>query len=267
MDVSTAQTLDRSRPDGLIVVGHGTRDDRGCAEFAELVNLVTGLAPRTTVEGCFLELVEPDLIGGVERAIRRGARRLAVVPLLLVSAGHAKRDIPRLVAAAAAQFPEATIEQRPHLGSHAAISELAQRRYEESLKNLPPRPNDQTLLVVVGRGTKDEGANAALGAFARQRAAQTGAGRHETCFLAMAEPSLERALGLLPQLALPRIVVEPHLLFQGELLDRIRGMVAAAAARWPAREFVVTDRLGPDSDLAEAILELAGIVKPPAAQP
>jgi sirohydrochlorin cobaltochelatase len=229
---------------------------------------VATLAPSTIVEGCFLELVEPDLLGGVERAIRRGAQRLAVVPLLLVSAGHAKRDIPRLVAAAAAQFPDATIEQRPHLGSHAAIAELAQRRHEQALSGQRNLPSNETLLLVVGRGTKDEQANAALCTFARQRGQRTGAGWVETCFLAMTEPLLERALDLLTPLELRRIVVEPHLLFQGELLDRIRAMVAAAATRWTAREFIVAERLGPDPTLAAAILELAGLrLEPPTTQP
>ncbi len=262
------QTSDSFRPDGILIVGHGTRDERGCAEFAELTGLVTALAPAVIVEGCFLELVEPDLIGGVQRALRRGARRLAVVPLLLVSAGHAKRDIPRLVAAAAARFPEAGIRQMPHLGSHAAITAPAQRRHEQALESLPGLPSERTLLLVVGRGTKDEEANTGLCAFARQRGRETGAGWVETCFLAMAEPSLERALDILPQLALPRIVVELHLLFSGELLDRIRGMVDAARRRWPEQEFVVTERLGPDPSLARAILDLAGVMpEPPSPRP
>lgn len=268
MHISAEQTPPNSSPDGLIIVGHGTRDERGCAEFAELASLAAALAPTTIVEGCFLELVEPDLMGGVARAVRRGARRLAVVPLLLVSAGHAKRDIPRLIAAAAAQFPEVTIEQMPHLGSHPAVAELSQRRYEEALQGQRSLPGNETLLLVVGRGTKDEQANAGLCAFARKRGQRTGAGWVEPCFLAMTEPSLERALELLPRLALPRIIVEPYLLFQGELLDRIRGMVAAAATRWPGREFLVTERLGPDPTLADAILELAGLhARLPTTQP
>ncbi|HEY4313439.1 MAG TPA: sirohydrochlorin chelatase [Pirellulales bacterium] len=246
-------------PDGLIIVGHGTRDERGCAEFAELVQQVILRAPRTIVEGCFLELVEPDLPRAVDRAIERGASCLAVVPLLLVSAGHANRDIPQLVAAAADKHPTVGIEQMPHLGSHSAVRELAQRRYAAAIEGLRTVAANETLHLVVGRGTKDPAANIALCGFARQRQEQTGAGWLETCFLAMTEPSLERGLQLLPGLPFRRVVVEPHLLFQGELLDRVRSMVASATAQWLEREFVVVDRLGPDPALARAILELAEI--------
>jgi len=246
-------------PDGILLVGHGTRDERGRAEFAELAGQVAALGPGTIVEGCFLELAAPDLIAGVAQAVERGASRLAVVPLLLVSAGHAKRDIPHLIATAARQFPTVTIEQKSHLGGHRAIEILAQRRYEESVSQLAPMPPDQTLLLVVGRGTKDATANAGLCGYARRRQETTRAGWLETCFLAMAEPSFERALEIVPRLGFSRIVVEPHLLFRGELLDRIGVLVSQAAPRWPDVEFVITERLGADVTLAHAVWELAGI--------
>ena len=199
------------------------------------------------------------MVRGIAHAIERGAKRLAVVPLLLVSAGHAKRDIPQLVTAAAAQFPAATIEQMPHLGAHPAVLDLAHRRYTSALADRAVVPPGETLHLVVGRGTKDPDANAALCSFARKRREQSQAGWLEVCFLAMTEPSLEQALRVLPHMPFRRVVVEPHLLFQGELLDRVRAMVAEVAPHCPDREFIVAGRLGPDPALAKAVLELAEI--------
>jgi sirohydrochlorin cobaltochelatase len=244
-------------PLGLLIVGHGTRDDRGSSEFAELVRAVRAIARETLVEGCFLELVEPDIATAVRSAFDRGARTLVVVPLLLVEAGHAKRDIPDALAAAQARLPGLTIHQTPHLGSHRAILQLAHRRYVEALEMHAAVPPEDTLLLVVGRGTKDAMANAELCHFARRRWEQTHVGGLETCFLAMTEPSLDRALAMVTQLPFSRIAVEPHFLFEGELLDRVRDMVAQAAERWPTREFVIAERLGPDEMLAQAVLELA----------
>ena len=78
----------------------------------------------------------------------------------------------------------------------------------------------------------------------------------ETSFLAMTEPSLDRALEILARLPFSRVVVEPHFLFQGELLDRVREMIVATAQRLPEREFLVADRLGPDELVARAVAEL-----------
>jgi sirohydrochlorin cobaltochelatase len=242
---------------GLLIVGHGTRDERGTAEFAALVNTIRALAPQTIVEGCFLELVEPDIARAARRAYEQGARMLAAVPLLLVAAGHAKRDIPDQLAAVQARHPDLIVCQAPHLGSHAGVLQLAQRRYLQALANCAPLPPERTLLLVVGRGTNDAVANAEMCHFARRRWEQTGVGRVETCFLAMAEPALDQALDIVARLPFSRIVVEPHFLFQGELLDRVRDLVSRAAQRSGAPEFVVVERLGPDEILARAVLELA----------
>ena len=77
------------RPGWPHIVGHGTRDERGCAEFAELVRYCGDrYAPRRSSRGassnwssqtCWAASSEPS----------SGEKRLAVVPLLLVSAGHA----------------------------------------------------------------------------------------------------------------------------------------------------------------------------------
>jgi sirohydrochlorin cobaltochelatase len=217
------------------------------------------MVPETIVEGCFLELVEPDIPQGIQRAIDRGARRLAVVPLLLVAAGHARRDIPQQIATAMARFPGVEIRQTQHLGSHPALLEVAKRRHLQALARRAGVPVADTLLLVVGRGTKDPAANAELCSFARHRFEQTPVGWQETCFLAMTEPSLARALNLVRQLSFSRVVIEPHFLFQGELLDRVRKMVADVAAECSGKEFIVSERLGADELLAEAIIELAGV--------
>jgi len=242
---------------GILIVGHGTRDQRGCVEFAQLVERARVLAPSLVVEGCFLELAVPDIAAGIRRAVERGARWLAVVPLLLVSAGHAKTDIPRQIAAAAACYPEISIWQTPHLGAHEAVLQLAHRRYCESLASRAPVPPEETLLLVVGRGTNDPEANVELCQFARRRWEQTRVGRMEVCFLAMTEPSLDDMLRIVAELPFPRIVVEPHFLLAGQLLDRVNALAAQAALRWPKREFVVCARLGPDNLLADAIVELS----------
>ncbi len=248
---------------GLLVVGHGTRDPRGAAEFARLVRAVVELRPEVLVEGCFLELVEPNIGAGIESLIARGATRIAVVPLLLVAAGHARRDIPRQLAAVRQSHTDITIWQSAHLGCHAAVLELAHARYEGALRERPVVPRQQTLLLVVGRGTNDPAANAELCHFARLRWERAQTGWLETCFLAMTEPSLARTLEVIARLPFSRIVVAPHFLFQGELLERLGGMVAAAAARQPDREFVLAERLGWDDRLAQAIVELSEQSLPP----
>ena len=213
------------------IVGHGTRDERGCAEFAELVPTLSRPCPATIVEGCFLELVEPDVLRGVARAIRArskpsGRRPAAARVGRPCQARHStagrggRRAISRRNdrADAASRFARGRARSRsaPLCGSPGRSRSGSARRNAASDRRAgyegsepPTRPC------------------ATLPASAASRAR---AGWLETCFLAMTEPSLEQALRVLPHLPFRRVVVEPHLLFQGELLDRVRAMVADGSA-------------------------------------
>jgi sirohydrochlorin ferrochelatase len=238
---------------GLLIVGHGTRDPEGRAEFLATVEAIAALSPGAMVEPCFLELAEPTISAAIERLVERGvSETLTVVPLLLFAAGHAKSDIPSAVAAATAKHPRLRVAQAAPLGCHPALVELSKRRYLEAVQDLPAAPASETLLLFVGRGSQDPGANAELARFARLRFEACPVGWLETCYTAMAEPSLERALPLVARLPFRRVVVQPHLLFRGELLARIRETVARFAAEERQIEWVVAPHLGPDKLVAEA---------------
>ncbi len=248
---------------GLLVVGHGSREAVGLREFLETARLMKSLAGPTPVEPCFLEFAEPSIAEGFRRLVAQGVRQVIVSPVLLFAAGHAKRDIPDAVAAAAAQAPGVTTRQAGHLGSEPRLLALSQQRYQEALAcdAGAPREEHPSLLVLVGRGSLDPEATAEMHAFARQREQIVHRGGTspgvEVAFVAMAEPRLsdvlERAAAAPPR----RIVVQPHLLFGGVLLDRIAGTVREFAGRHPQHEWLTAAHLGPHPHVAEALLARA----------
>jgi sirohydrochlorin cobaltochelatase len=252
---SKLQSPASGRQQGLLIVGHGTRDPDGRAEFLAAAQAIAARSPDVIVEPCFLELAEPTISAAVERLVERGANEnLTVVPLLLFAAGHAKIDLPAAAAEAAAMHPKLQVRQAAPLGCHPALVELSKRRYLEAVKNLPAAPANETLLLVVGRGSRDASANAELARFARLRFEACPVGWLETCFAAMAEPSLERALPLVARLPFGRVAVQPHLLFRGELLSRIRRTVESFAAEQRQIEWLIAPHLGPDELVADAAL-------------
>ena len=193
---------------------------------------------------------------------QRGARQIRVVPLLLFAAGHAKRDIPSAVAEAAGTFPGLTIREAPHFGCHEKILELSAERYREALAGHDAVPADQTLLVMVGRGSSDDDATAEMLRFAELRRRRTPVAGVETCFLAVARPTLAEALAKAARSDNRRVVVQPHLLFRGELVDEVGRRALAYAARDAGRHWVIAPHLGPAPLLAEAVLEIAGTLAP-----
>jgi sirohydrochlorin cobaltochelatase len=247
---------DSTRKQGLLLVGHGTRNEAGRAEFLRLVGL-TDVRERWAVEGGFLELAEPNIEQAVARLVERGVERLTVAPLLLFAAGHVKRDLPRAVRTALQRHPAVQWRQAGHLGCQPALLELSARRFHEALPGREPRAAEETLLLMVGRGSFDAGASAETRRFAALRAERTPAGRVETCFYAMAEPSLDAMLAKITNCSYRRVIVQPHLLFHGELLAAIRERTRQAAQTAPRQEWIVTEHLGPDRLLAQALWERA----------
>ncbi len=281
MDHAHASPQTRLPPetDGVLLVGHGTRDLVGVTEFlgfAELVRLQ--LAPRP-MAASFLEIAEPTIAEGMQRLIAGGVRRITVVPLLLTAAGHAKRDIPRAVAEACRNHPALGIRQASALDCHPRIVDLSTRRYEEALARRASLPPAQTLLLMVGRGSSDPAAIATVRSFAAQRAERSKVGRVETCFAAIAKPSLDEMLPIVAMAGYRRIVVQSHLLFHGRLHAEIREAVdrfqneyesksatrETASVSQAGAEWFVTEPLGPEAELVDAIVDLIRLADAPRA--
>lgn len=247
---------------GVLLVGHGTRDAAGVAEFLQLAERVRALVPSTPIEACFLELAEPTIAEGLHRLIDRGARQVTVVPLLLTAAGHAKRDIPAAIAEVSGMHPELIVRQTAALDCHPRIVDLSTRRYDEALTGRQDIPREQTLLLLVGRGSSEPAAVATVRRFAALRAERSNVGHVETCFAAVAKPSLEEMLPVVAAAGFRRIVVQPHLLFRGRLLEDVRNAVEQIRTRetasegWRPTEWIVTGSLGPEPELAEAVVDL-----------
>jgi sirohydrochlorin ferrochelatase len=246
----------------LLLVGHGTRDERGRAEFAALTRQIDQRLPDHDVLACFLEFAEPTIEQAIDQLAAAGTRQVTVMPLLLFAAGHAKRDIPAEVAAGARRHPQLTLRVAAHLGCHAALVELSALRFRQLVANGASREaDDATLLLLVGRGSRDADANAEMARFSRLRFEAAPVGWIETCHTAMAEPSLERALTVVGGMPFSQVVVQPHLLFAGELVSRVGVRVAEAAERFSDKNWLVTPHLGAHNLVVQAVLDRSAEVK------
>jgi sirohydrochlorin ferrochelatase len=245
---------------GLVVIGHGTLDVRGKAEFLETAAQLAHQLPQWVVEPAYLEMAAPNLAVAVERALTRGATSVQVLPLLLFAAGHAKLDLPQLVDQIVADHPALGLEQGAVLSCQADLVALSALRFCEALNFDPAFPAEETLLMLVGRGSRDEQARRDMLHFAQLRRQRTPVGGLEICFLAMSEPGLEETLSRTSQSAYRQIVVQPHLLFHGALHDRILSAVGRCRIQSPDKLWVCAEPLGPHPLLVSAALESAGLV-------
>jgi len=275
---------------GILVVGHGTADPVGEAETRKLVGLVAEVCSGIPVELGFLEVIGPSVGEALGRLRSCGVDRVVAAPLLLFTAGHARRDLPEALAAGAGAIE---VVQSAALGSHPEIVRLSRRRREETRRGLPPLDPGQEALVFIGRGASDPGAAAQMSDFVRATIACGAAGalcrpgvpaancgvrgRHAACtalpappgpgremvgFVAAARPSVAEALeavvdptrpGPLPR----RVLVQPHLLFRGRVEEQVEAAVELARARHPAIKWAIVPRLGAEPEVARAVVARA----------
>ncbi|WP_078232103.1 sirohydrochlorin chelatase [Candidatus Synechococcus spongiarum] len=222
---------------GIMVCGHGSRNRKAVAEFAQLTTGLGRLLPRHPLAYGYLEFAHPVIPSGLDRLRSAGVAQVVAVPGMLFAAGHVKNDIPALLN----RYSAATglsISYGRELGMDARMVRAAAARITAAL---PPEARDaqgvamrqDTLLVVVGRGSRDPDANGNMAKITRMLVEGLGLGWGETCYAGVTFPQVEDCLRRATGLGYRRIVVFPYFLFSGVLVSRIHRAVDCVAADHP----------------------------------
>ena len=227
----------------VLFVGHGSRDSEGTQEFCQLVEEFRSADPERIVEHGFLEFARPVITDAVAQCVVRGARTVAVLPGMLMAAGHAKNDIPSEIHEAGRKYPDVRFHYGRHLHLHSKILELCRLRIEQTLSAARPLDRKDTLLLVVGRGSSDPDANADISKLARILWEGMGFGWAAAAYIGVTNPLLPEALERCHRMGFARVVVFPFFLFTGVLEKRIRCLTAEFAQRHPEGEFLCTGYL------------------------
>jgi sirohydrochlorin cobaltochelatase len=249
----------------IFLVGHGSRDSEGTQEFLRLVDVFRAHEPERVVECGFLEFAKPIVAEGVQRCVERGARTIAVLPGMLMAAGHAKNDIPSEIHEARQRYPEVRFHYGRHLHLHSNIIELCRMRLEEAERDPLPSPQGgernvarkDTLLLVVGRGSSDPDANADICKLARILGEGMSYGWSAACYIGVTTPLLAEALERCHRIGFARILVFPFFLFTGVLEKRIRQQTLEFAQLHPETEFLCAGYLDVHPLLFSAFAERA----------
>lgn len=246
----------------VILVGHGTRDEEGTRQFFELGELLSKQLDPLPVGACLLEFQRPTISEVWRELIDNGVSEICVAPLLLFAAGHAKEDIPGIIARCQGESAERikswappTVRYSRPISRHRAMIDLIVKRLEETASAFDHDPN-RTALLMVGRGNRDACAQADMRVLSAVVARRFGFAGVHTAFYAMATPSLVEMLAVLAEDdRYDSIIIHPHLLFTGRLFEAIARQVAEAAESFPGIAFRMSDYLGPDPLVAQAIAD------------
>ncbi|WP_272479972.1 sirohydrochlorin chelatase [Aquibacillus koreensis] len=231
----------------ILYICHGSRVGKASQEAIDFVRKTMSLVDAPVQEYCFLELASPTILEGVDQCVKRGATNIAVVPVLLLTATHAKKDIPDVLDHAKKEYPNVNFSYGSPLGVQEQMIDVLVERLTEKCK---VTPDMQVLLV--GRGSSDPDAIKDINKIASLLQERIDVSSVNTCFLAAARPKFEEMLRSTAAFGAERIVILPYLLFTGVLMTDIERFVDQLYIN-PEQEIMICDYLGDHTNVTQLL--------------
>jgi sirohydrochlorin ferrochelatase len=236
---------------GLLLVGHGSKSPTAAAETAAIGRMISRALPVDAVEVGFLEMTDPPAAAVLGSLVERGCRRVTVLPLMLLGAGHAKSDVPALVLAARERYRDLDYPIEIVLGAPLGVTRdlvatLGDRVNRSGAGGLP--------LLLVARGTSDPDANGDAAKVSRLVAEWTGAPFAHAAFTGVTGPRVPDGLDVFDRLGHRRMAVAFWFLCHGLLIDRARAEIDEFTSRTGV-EVIDAGYIGPVPSLVPVVLD------------
>jgi sirohydrochlorin cobaltochelatase len=242
------------RGDVVLLVGHGSREQSGNEEFLKFCDLITPHLGPERIETCFIELTTPLVPESLDRCVALGARRVVVLPVILLAAGHVKVELPHELDEAKERHPGVEFLYGRHIGLDPLVLEIMRERLA-AVERETAWPPEDTAILVVGRGSSDPDANSELCKLSRLLWESRRYPWVESCFIGVTSPSLPEGLARCVALGARRIVAVPYFLFTGVLIPRIQGILAEFVSTHPGIEARMSDYLNGHAKLVSVLRE------------
>ncbi len=241
--------------EAILYVGHGSRSSEGCEQAVSFIKKCMINNTAEIQEYGFLELASPTIEEAFERCISRGASHIKVIPLLLLTAGHAKRDIPVELLKMKARNPNVEVRYGRPIGVHEKMIDIITERLNEKNNHI----SDRACILLVGRGSSDPDVKRDLGQIAAILQDRIGFHRVKDCYLHGAGQKFTDALMEAEKSAYDEVYIIPYLLFTGRLMVSMKKTIDTIA-KTSAKKYALCRCLGyhPNIEwiLKERVLEL-----------
>ncbi|MCM3760232.1 sirohydrochlorin chelatase [Alkalihalobacillus oceani] len=226
--------------EAVLFIGHGSRKPEGNEQLQEFVNGMKHQVKADIVETCFLEFAEPSIAAGIEACVKQGATKVALVPMMFFSAGHAKIHIPADMDKARQKFPLVSFTYGRPIGSHPGVIDILADR----LKEAGWQVKEGSSLVIVGRGSSDGDANSELYKISRLLSERLNMTDVELSFIGVTSPTVEQAVERSLKLGASSVCLLPYFFFSGVLMDRMEEKLEGFKRSYPDASFLMTKFFG-----------------------
>ena len=101
----------------ILIIDHGSVREEANHMLSCVANLLQQMVgDGVAVRNAHMELAEPSIPQGFAECVKAGATEVVAFPYMLSPGKHVTRDVPRLVAEAAQEFPHVTYHVTPAFG-------------------------------------------------------------------------------------------------------------------------------------------------------
>ncbi|MCM3160437.1 sirohydrochlorin chelatase [Metabacillus litoralis] len=232
----------------VLYVCHGSRVPKAREEAIEFISKVKPRINAQVQEVCFLELAEPSIEEGFKNCVSQGATDIAVIPLLLLTAAHAKSDIPEEVEHVSSLFPTVRVSYGKPIGVDLRLADMLVDKMNEKSPI-----NSSSTAILVGRGSSDMDVVNDLNQIADFLQDKSGVKKVHTCFLTAAEPRFSQMIEDVFNSDEQSLFIIPYLIFTGLLKKEIDHTVKQY--NWGDRKVEVCSYLGPHPILLDLFVE------------
>lgn len=233
----------------VLYVSHGSRVKETRHEamaFMEQVHQKVDVALRET---CFLELASPDIGEGIDSLVEQGATSIAVVPVLLLSAGHYYEDIPDEVKKSVLRYPDVRFTYGKPLGVQDRLVEILAERLQETGVERSP----EAKILLVGRGGKSSEITRSVEEIAARLAVKAKVPSIDVCYLAASTPSFDEGLQASINSGSKQIFVVPYLWFTGLLVKSMQKKITSLSSE--EQQIILCDYLGDHPSMVDALAD------------
>ncbi|MFT0800683.1 sirohydrochlorin chelatase [Bacillus swezeyi] len=231
----------------ILYIGHGSRLKKAQKEAAVFLEGCKGNRSEPIQEVSFLELAAPDIETGFKTCAEKGATHIAAVPLLLLTAAHAKKDIPEELADVSSRYPSIRVTYGKPIGVDQEVVKAVLTRIEET-----GTPYENARVVLIGRGSSDPDVKRDINEICVRLKELAPVETVIPCFMTACKPYYRDVFTELEEAGGKTTFIVPYLLFTGMLMNEIEREVEKLKETNP--DVVLTEYLGFHPHIQQAFL-------------
>ncbi|MEK4426769.1 sirohydrochlorin chelatase [Solibacillus sp. FSL K6-1523] len=233
----------------ILYIVHGTRVKKGIEEALHFIEETVEQVQVGIQQIAFLELAEPNILQGIKNCVERGATRIMIAPVLLLTAQHAKEDIPVEIDKASKIYPNIHFTIGRPLGIHEKLIDTVYKRITEQRCQILPEAE----VLLVGRGSSDDAVIRDMSEISNQLQKKYKFQSVRACFLYGTGPSFEETMNRLKEQDVKQLFIVPYLLFSGLLSLGIQKKVKAL--EFDTSRIILCNSLGYGCNVRQVLIE------------